>query len=106
HAALFLDADLIGLYLPQVTRLLDQMLLHRLALSAGTCHPPRDRPLVIAKRDDDRLEWTPMGQQRHHQTHRLCRGPQAIEGRAFRGAERLAALRTDKALVLARVDAN
>ena len=28
------------------------------------------------------------------------------QGRAFRGAERLAALRTDKALVLARVDAN
>src|SRR5262249_54085636 len=46
--ALFLDADLIGLYLPQVTRLLDQMLLYRLALRASTSHPPRYRPLVIA----------------------------------------------------------
>src|SRR4029434_2437992 len=48
----------------------------------------------------------PMGQQRHHQAHGLCRGPQTIEGCAFCGAERLAARRTEKALLLARVDAN
>jgi hypothetical protein len=47
-----------------------------------------------------------MGQQRHHQAHGFCRGPQTREGRAFGGAERLAARRTDKALLLARVDAN
>src|SRR5712691_3437968 len=105
HTALFFDPDLIGLHLPQVTRLLDPMLLHRLALVAGTCHPPRHRPLVRAKRHDDRLAWTPVGQQRHHQAHCLRRGPQAIEGRALRGAERLVALRAEKALVLARVDA-
>jgi len=104
--ALFFDPDLLGLHLPQVTRLLDQMLLHRLSLVAGTCHPTRHRPLVRAKRHDERLEWTPVGQQRHHQAHCLRRGPQAIEGRAFRGAERLVALRAEKALVLARVDAN
>ena len=106
NTALFFDPDLIGLHLPQVARLLDEMLLHRLSLDAATCHLPRYRPLVIAKRDDDRLEWTPVGQQCHHEAHRLRRGPQAIEGRAFRGAERLVALRADKTLVLARVDAN
>jgi len=46
-----------------------------------------------------------VGQQRHPQAHRLRRGPQAIEGRAFRGAERLVALWAAKALVLTRVDA-
>src|SRR5438046_7149819 len=106
HPALFFDPDLIGLHLPQVARLLDEMLLHRLSLGAATCHPPPDRPPVRAKRDDDRLEWTPVGQERHHKAHRLRRGPQAIEGRAFRGAARLVALRAEKALVLARVDAN
>src|SRR5437899_1455123 len=105
-AALFLHADLVGLHLPQVARLLDQMFLHRLSLIAGTCHPTRYRPLVIAKCDDDRLEGTPVGQERHYQAHRLRRGPQAIEGRAFRGAERLLTRCAEKALVLARVDAN
>ena len=105
-AALLLDADLVGLHLPQVTRLLDQMLLHRLPLAASARQPTRHRPLVIAKRHDDRLQWTPVGHQRHHQADRLRRGPQAIEGGAFRGAERLVALRAHEALVLARVDAN
>src|SRR5712691_11774268 len=82
------------------------MFLHRLSLIAGTCHPTRYRPLVIAKCDDDRLEGTPVGQERHYQAHRLRRGPQAIEGRAFRGAERLLTRCAEKALVLARVDAN
>jgi hypothetical protein len=106
HTALFFDPALIGLPLPQVARLLDEMLLHRLSLGAATCRPPRYRPLVRAKRDDERLEWTPVGQQRHHQAHRLRRGPQAREGRALRGAARLVALCADKALVLARVEAN
>ena len=61
------------------------------------------RPLVIGKRGDDRLEWTPV--EASSVTSRLTvstRGPQAIEGRAFRGAERLVALwPADKALVLA-----
>ena len=83
---LCLDADLIGLHLPQVTRLLDQMLLDGLPLDARARHPTRHRPLVEAKGDDDRLQRTAMGQQRHHQADRLRRGPQAVERRAFRGA--------------------
>src|SRR6266446_1435344 len=106
NVALFFDPDLISFHLPQVARLLDQMLLHRLSLVPATGYPTRDRPLVIAKRHDDRLEWTPVGQQRHHQAHRLRRGPQAIECRTFRSAERLVARRADEALVLTRVDTN
>src|SRR5882724_407940 len=106
EAPLGLDADLVGLHLPQVTWLLDQMLLDRLTLDASTRQPTRHRPLVIAKRHDDRLQWTTMGHQRHHETDRLRRGPQAIEGRAFRGGERLVALGAHEALLLTRVDAN
>ena len=41
-----------------------------------------------------------------YEADRLRRGPQAIEGGAFRDAACLVALRADEALVLARVDAN
>ena len=47
-----------------------------------------------------------MGHQRDHQGHRLGRGAQAIEDRAFRRGESLTALRAHESLVLARVDAN
>src|SRR2546425_3684342 len=106
NTTLLFDPDLIGLHLSQVTRLFDQMLLHRLSLGAGACRPPCYRPLIIAKRDDNRLEGTSVGQQRHRQAHCLRRGAQAIECRAFRGTERLVALCTEEALVLARVDTN
>src|SRR5262245_53172086 len=82
------------------------MLLHRLPLDASAHQPTRHRPLVIAKRHDDRLQWTPVGHQRYHEADHLRRGAQAIECCTFRGAERLVALRAQEALVLARVDAN
>jgi hypothetical protein len=77
-----------------------------LALDPSARQPTRHRPLVIAKRHDNRLQWTPMGHQGHHQADRLRRGPQAIQCGAFRGAERLVALRAQEALVLTRVDTN
>ena len=101
HAALLLDAALVGLHLPQVTRWRDQMLLHRLTLDASAGQPTRHRPRGIARRHDDRLVWTPVGHQRHHQADRLRRGPQAIPCRALRGAERLVTLCTQEALVRA-----
>ena len=101
-----LDADLVGLHLSQVTRLLDQMRLHCLPLDASARQPTGHRPLIIAKRHDHRLQWTPVGHQRHHEADRLRRGPQAIKCGAFRGAERLVALRAHEALVLLRVNAN
>ena len=81
--------------------------VHRLSLGAATCRPPRYRPLVIAKRDGRSLGGHPEANRVTSQAHRLHEEVhRAIEGRAFRGAERLVASPADKALVLARVDAN
>src|SRR3712207_8138282 len=46
---------IFSLHLSQVPRLLDQMLLHSLALDAPSRHPTPHRPLVEAKRRDDGL---------------------------------------------------
>src|SRR5262249_53328952 len=92
YTALFLYTALVGLVLPEVPRLLNKMLLHGLPVHPSAPEPTRHGPLVIAKRHDDGLQWTPMGHQRHHETHRLGRGTQAIEGRALCGTERLMAL--------------
>src|SRR6266404_730222 len=105
-APLRLDADRVGLDLPQVPRLLDQRLMDRLPWDPSARQPTRYRPLLIAKCHDDRWQWTPVGHQGHHQADRLRRGPQAIPCRAFPRAERLVALRTHAALVLTRVDVN
>jgi len=49
NATLFLDADLIGLHLPQVTWVLDQMLMHPLALPAQAGPPIHDGAFVEPK---------------------------------------------------------
>ena len=91
---------------PPKGRLLDQMLLHRLALDAPSRHPTPHRPLVEAKRRDDGVGRTAVGEQRHHEGDGLGGGAQAIERGAFRGAERLVALRAQEPLILARMDAD
>ena len=82
------------------------MLLHSLAVLAAsrylTCHCP----LIIAKRNNNRLQWITVGYQRHHKTDCLRRGSQVIEGCALRGGERLVALGAYEAVVLPRVDVN
>src|SRR6266699_402554 len=105
-AALFLHTDLIGLHLPQVTGLFDQVLLHGLPLSPGAGPPIGDGAFIESERRHHGLHGTALGEQGHDEGHGLCRGAQAIECRAFRGAERLVALRAEEALVLARVDTN
>src|SRR5882724_12565877 len=45
-----------------------------------------------------------MGQERDHERHRFGRGPQAVQGRAFRGGKRLPALRATEPPSLARMD--
>src|SRR6266446_4044566 len=105
-AALFLHADLIGLYVPQVAWWLDQMLLHGLPLFPGACPPRGNGPLVKPKGHDDRLPWAAVRHQGHHETDRLRRSPQAIQRGAFRRRERLTTRRADEALLLARVDAD
>ena len=56
--------DLIALHLLQVTRLLDRMLLHGLAVGASARRLPGHRPLIEAGRDDNGLERTAVRQQR------------------------------------------
>ena len=106
NAPLGLDADLVGLHLPQVTRLLDQMLLYGLPLDPSACRPARHGPFVEAKGDDDRLQWTAMGEERDHKGHRLRRGPQVVQRRAFRHGKRFTARRAEEPRVLTRVDTN
>src|SRR5215510_822577 len=103
-AALFLDADLIGLHLPQVPWSFDQELLHRLPLVTGACPPISDGALVKPKSRHDRLQGTPMSEQGHHEHHGLCRGTQPIEDSPFAGAEGFVTLVADEALLLLRMD--
>ena len=106
NAALFLDAQLIGLHLPQVTWLLDQILVHGLALTARAGPPSRDGALVESKRRHNGLHGTAMGQQGHDGDDGFCRGAQPIEDRAFSGTEGFVALVADEPLLLPRMDTN
>src|SRR5207302_65998 len=105
-AALFLHADLIGLHLAQVAGLLDQILVHGLALTARASPPRRDSALIKPKRRHNRLHGTPMGEQGHDEHHRLCRGAQPIKDGPCAGAEGLLTRVTDEPLLLLRMDTN
>src|SRR5438093_12919956 len=98
--ALFLDAQLIGLHLPQVPWLLDQILVHGLALTARAGPPTRYGALVEPKRRHNRLYGAPMGEQGHHDDHSLTRGAQPIENRARGGTDGFVTLVADAALLL------
>src|SRR5437870_7040345 len=104
HTALLLDAQLVGLHLSEVPWLLDQILVHGLALPPRARPPIRYSAFVESKRRHNRLHGTPMGEQRHDEAHRLGRGAQAVKHRACGGAERLMALVADEPLFLLRMD--
>src|SRR5262245_6084945 len=104
HTALLLDAQLVGLHLSEVSWLLDQILVHGLALPPRASPPIRYSACVESKRRHNRLHGTPMGEQRHDEAHRLGCGAQAVKHRAFGGAERLMALVADEPLFLLRMD--
>src|SRR5262252_4256707 len=106
NAALFLDAQLIGLHLPQVPWLLDQILVHGLALTTRAGPPIRYSALIKAKRRHDGLHGAPMGQQGHDDDHSLGRGAQPIEDGPFAGAEGCVTRVADEALLLLRMDTN
>ena len=61
-AALFLHAEFIGLHLPQVPGLFNQMLVHGLPLSTRAGPPRGDRPLIQPKSCHDGLYGTPIGE--------------------------------------------
>src|SRR5262249_11957653 len=103
-SALFLHAELIGLHLPQVPGLLDQIRGHRLDLTAGAGPPRRDRALIKAPGRHNGVHGTAMGEQGHHDDHGLCRGAQPIEDGPFASAEGLLTRVTDEPLLLLRMD--
>ena len=92
------------MHLPQVPGLLDQILVHGLALAPRACPPVSNRPLVNPKRRHNRLQGTPMGEQGHDDHHGLCRGAQPIEDGVFAGAEGFVTRVTDEPLFLLRMD--
>src|SRR5215831_2932047 len=103
-AALFLDAEFIGLHLLQVPWSFDQELLHCLPLATGACPPIRDGALVKPKSRHDCLQGTPMSEQGHYEHHGLCRGAQPIEDGTFAGAEGFVTRVAEEALLLLRMD--
>src|SRR5207244_2556220 len=105
-AALFLDAQLIGLHLSQVAWLLDKILVHGLTLTTRAGPPIRDGTLVEPKRRHDGLHGAPMGEQGHHEHYGLCRGTQPIEDGPCAAAEGFVTLVADEALLLVRMAPN
>lgn len=99
-----LDADFVGLHLPQVTRLLNQGLLHRLSMDACAGGPPCHAPLVEAECDHAGLQVAAMRHQRDDQGDGLRRGAKPIKHGAFRLGEALLARCADEPFVLLRVD--
>src|SRR5262249_42582766 len=79
-------------------------LVHRLPLAPRAGPPSGDGPLVEPKSGHNRLHGTPMGQQGHHEAHRLGRGAQPIEDRTFGRAEGFVARVADEPLLLPRMD--
>src|SRR5262245_54385001 len=78
--------------------------MNSLALTARASPPRRNGALVKPKRRYDRLHGAPVGQQGHDEHHRLRRGAQPIEDRAFAGTEGLVTRMADEALLLLRMD--
>src|SRR5206468_2178584 len=103
HApTLFLDAELVCLPLPQVTRGLDHLFLDGLALDACPPQPSGARPLINPESHDDGLPWATMRHQRHHTGPRLRRRPPTRKRRAFGGGAGLPARRTAAPFLLTR----
>jgi hypothetical protein len=98
------DPQLVGLHLPEVARLLDQVLVHGLALLSRPSEPTGHRAFVEAEGRDDGLNRTAVGQQGDDECDRLDRRAQPVEGRALALGERLAALLALEAPFLLRMD--
>jgi hypothetical protein len=86
-----LDADLIGLHLPQVTRLLDQLLLHRFRVPPGGRDPILNGAPMQAKGNGGGRFGTAVSDQGDDQGNELLVVVFPIEGRPTPGTKGLAA---------------
>jgi hypothetical protein len=98
NQALHLHWDLIGLYLPQIARLLYYVFAYLVAVLSRPCLPTRHRAFIQTKGLHDRLDRTTIAQQRHHNDYQVRCLSQSIENGPFALCKRLAA---HTALVLA-----
>jgi hypothetical protein len=89
------------LHLTQVARLLHQVFMHLFRVLTGALLPIADRAFIQPKGEHDGAPRTAVRQQSQHQGNLIVIRPQAIEGRAFRGAERFVAHMTDVAAFVA-----
>jgi hypothetical protein len=106
NAALFLDAQFIGLDLAQVSQSFDQMRMDRFTLLTRTDLPRVHGSFIHFKGGHNRRHRTAMGQQRHHLSHQRLLRPQAIESRARRFSKSLLARMANVAMFFLTVNAD
>lgn len=105
YTALFLDADIVRLHLPEVSRSLEHLSMHGLAVE--TRHSSAKRP-PSPRRNQRPRRWLAAdsrGRARSPERHGLDRRAQPIDWSPFGYSEAPAALSAAEALVLPRVDA-
>jgi hypothetical protein len=106
HLPLFFDTKLIGLHLTDFPWLLDQVVVHGLAVLPSTLVPVPHCPLVQAKGGYNGLHRTAMGEQRHHHRHHVLGFLQPVERRPPGLRKRLVADVTEVASFLVTMDAD
>jgi hypothetical protein len=106
NAALDLCPNLVCLYLSQVPRLFDQMLMHLFTVLGRAVVPTEHSSLIQAEGSDNGLHWTTVSQQGNHDDHQFPALSQPIENCAFGCGERRVAHMADVAAVLLAVNSN
>jgi N-acetylneuraminic acid mutarotase len=98
--------QLVGLHLPELSRLLDEVLVKALAVRASAREPRGDRAFVEAEGGDDGLKRAAVGQQGQDDRGRLGWRTQAIEDGPGPLGERRSALSADQAALVSRMHAD
>src|SRR5262249_25496429 len=89
------DTDLIGLHVDEIQAgLLDERLMHSLAVAPGSIPPTCYRSLIKAKGMDNCLDWTAIRQQRDHDQNQFRWLAQTLQHTPTSGAKRVAATAT------------
>ena len=83
------DANFIALHLPQVLRLFNQMLMHRLTMRSALGEPGSHRAFVESEGGDNRLHRTAVSQQGQHQGNVGGIPLEPVKRRPFSSAKRL-----------------
>jgi hypothetical protein len=82
NSALLTDTKLIHLYLPQITRRGDKLLVKRVAMLTCSQLPTCNRALVKREGSNNGLNWTAEGKQSDHLSNELLRVSKTVKGSA------------------------